>query len=175
MPLCGKLGILCGQIVLCGMYFPVGTHRTAASRCPGFDLRLPLVSLFAFPPDLPMTAGQYLCRGEITVSRWMPLAGQFRKNGGQIVLSRLCNFTGTDRAAGSAAGGVLMVLQKPLPFTRGPGRSGPHPPGWAAGGCPRCRSPSGPPPPWREWPPRTPAGCRCRYPAWRCACPFPSS
>ena len=104
VPLGGKPGILTGQIVFRGAYFPVGAHGTAAACHTGIDLCPPLMSALADPPGHLMTAGQYLCWSEITVSRWMPLAGQLRKERGQVVLSRLWHLACTDRAAGSAAG-----------------------------------------------------------------------
>lgn len=104
VPLDGKPGVLGSQIVFRRVYFPVGAHRTATANHAGFDLCPPLMAFFTNPPHHPVTAGEHLLRGEGAVFDGMPLAGQFWKERGQIVLSRLSHLTRADRAAGSAAG-----------------------------------------------------------------------
>lgn len=104
VPLDGKLRELGGKIVFRRAYFPVGAHRTATAYHAGFDLCPPLMAFFANSPHHPVTAGEHLLRGKIAIASGMPLAGQFRKARGQIVLTRLSHLTGADRAAGSAAG-----------------------------------------------------------------------
>ena len=104
MPLDSKLRVLGGKIVFRRMYFPVGAHRTATADRAGFDLCPPLMAFFTNPPHHPVAAGEHLLRGEGAVFGGMPLAGQFWKERGQIVLTRPSYLTGTDRAAGSAAG-----------------------------------------------------------------------
>ena len=104
VPLDGKLRALGGKIIFRWVYFPVGAHWTATANHARFDLCPPLMAFFANPPHHPVASGNYLLRGKITVASGMPLAGQFWKERGQIVLTRLSYLTGADRTAGSAAG-----------------------------------------------------------------------
>lgn len=121
VPLDGKLRILGGKIVFRWVYFPVDADRTAAANNAGFDLCPPLMAFFANPPHHPVTAGEHLLRGEGAVFGGMPLAGQFWKERGQIVLSRLSYLTSADRAAGTAAGsGMYRCLPAMAFFTLPP-------------------------------------------------------
>ena len=126
VPLGNKLRVLGGKIVFSGMYFPVGADRTAAADRAGFDLCPPLMTFFTDPPHHPVAAGEHLLRGEGAVFGGMPLVGQFWKERGQIVLSRLSYLTSADRAAGTAAGSgmyrrlpaVTLIASPPnLPLT----------------------------------------------------------
>lgn len=104
VPLGYKLRVLGGKIVFRRVYFPVGADRTATAGHAGFYLCPPLMVSFANPPHHPVATGEYLLRGKGAVFGGMPLAGQFWKERGQIVLSRLSYLTSADRAAGTAAG-----------------------------------------------------------------------
>lgn len=126
VPLGYKLRVLGGKIVFRRVYFPVGADRTATANNAGFDLCPPLMAFFANPPHHPVTAGEHLLRGEGAVFGGMPLVGQFWKERGQIVLSRLSHLTGADRATGSVAGSgmyrrlpaVTLIASPPnLPLT----------------------------------------------------------
>ena len=64
-----------------------------------------------------VTAGEHLLRGEGAVFDGMPLAGQFWKERGQIVLSRLSHLTRADRAAGSAAGSGIYRRLPAMAFS----------------------------------------------------------
>lgn len=121
VPLGYKLRILGGKIVFRWVYFPVGAHRTATANHAGFDLCPPLMAFFTNPPHHPVAAGEYLLRGKGAVFGGMPLAGQFWKERGQIVLSRLSYLTSAGRAATSAAGpGVDRSLPNVAFFTLPP-------------------------------------------------------
>ena len=121
VPLDGKLRVLGGKIVFRRVYFPVGADRTATAGHAGFYLCPPLMVSFANPPHHPVATGEYLLRGKGAVFGGMPLAGQFWKERGQIVLSRLSYLTSADRAAGTAAGsGMYRRLPAMALFTLPP-------------------------------------------------------
>lgn len=101
---------LAGQIIFTGNHLFPSAYGTAATTHTGFDLRLPRMTFFADPPDRSMTSGQNLSWSKTVISCWTPLICQFRKKGGQIVLSRLRNLTSSDRAAGSGIYRRLPVL-----------------------------------------------------------------
>ena len=104
VPLGGKLRILTGQIIFSRVYFPVGTHGTAAAGHSGFDARPPLMAFFTDPPDDPVTAREHLLWGKGSVAGGVPLTGQIGTAGGQICFPSQWYFPRADRTPGPADG-----------------------------------------------------------------------
>ena len=78
VPLRSQIGKTAGQIVYPWDHKADLADRTAAAVYPCLYLRLPLMALLAAPPHLPVAAGEYLARGERSVSGRVPLGGQLR-------------------------------------------------------------------------------------------------
>ena len=99
VPLGGQVGVEGGQAVFPRQDLPVGAHRTAAARDPGFDLRPPHMALFTLPPHCLVTAGQYILGPQAAVEGGVPLGGQVGEAGGQVAASRQRDLAGAHRAA----------------------------------------------------------------------------
>ena len=88
VPLGGQLGIPGGQVIELGQHLLSGAHRAAASASrPGADRGAPAVAMGAAPPDLFLCAGGHVPGGQGAVAVRVPLGGQLREEGGQVVLA----------------------------------------------------------------------------------------
>ena len=122
VPLGCQIGKPAGKVIFAGYHLSSGTDRAAAAAGgAGVDRRLPFVAALALPPHLPAGPRGDAFRREGAIFGGMPLAGQFWKERGQIVLSRLSYLTSADRAAGTAAGsGMYRCLPAMAFFTLPP-------------------------------------------------------
>lgn len=77
-------------------------YGTAASLTTGskIDYRLPRVPFCALPPDLPVRSRHEVTGRQISVLGGMPLGGQSRILGCQIIFANYCSFSGTERSVG---------------------------------------------------------------------------
>ena len=85
VPFPDQVGVLGGQVVVPGVNLPAGAVGAAGPFRPGLDDGAPLVALGALPPHPAVAAAQDLVRGEVPVPRGVPLLGQVRELGSQII------------------------------------------------------------------------------------------
>lgn len=88
MPLTRQIWVETGEIIVTGLHLLIGADRASSTIDAGFHLRPPLVPLLTAPPDHAVRAGQHLIGGEAAIFCWVPLAGDQRVLGGQIIFSR---------------------------------------------------------------------------------------
>ena len=113
IPLGGNIRILTLKIVFSRDDLFSGTYRAPSpSRSSGGHGCLPLVALFADPPDPPAGSRRHRIRGEASVPCGMPLTGQLRIAGRQIIFRCLDFPVCTYRAA--AAGYPGLDLRPPF-------------------------------------------------------------
>lgn len=134
VPLGGDLGHTGCQIVEAGQHLFAGAIRAAAALArPAGDPALVLVTEGTDPPDLPIGIGGDLLGRQAAILGGVPLGGNLREGGGQVVFAGLYLPAGTVGALGSAQspGGDGCLPAVPF-FTLPPDsarRAGQHIPG----------------------------------------------
>lgn len=100
MPLCGNFRELAGQIIFSRDNLATGTYRTATStQCPRIDRCLPRMPFVANPPDFASAAGSHIVCCTRSIFCGMPLCGNLRKFGCQIIFLRNHHTIGTNRTS----------------------------------------------------------------------------
>ena len=114
VPLLCQQRLPAGQVVEARQHlFPRTIGAAAAIDRPGRHRRLIVVAFFASPPDLAVSAGRHLLRGQVPVFHRVPLGCQIGKPAGKVIFAGYHLSSGTDRAA-AAAGGA--GVDRRLPF-----------------------------------------------------------
>ena len=121
VPLGGQVGVLGGQIVVPGADLPAGAVGAARPRRPGLDPGIPHMAVGTLPPHPAVAAPENLVRGEVPVLGGVPLLGQVREPGGQVVKPRSGALAGAVGAAALSPGpGVHCRLPHMALFTAPP-------------------------------------------------------
>lgn len=122
VPLGGYLGLRRGKVVKTGQHlFPRTVGTAAAVHGAGADSRLPLMPLFAAPPDLSMRPRRHIMWCERPVFGGVPLGGKVRPLRGKVILAGAGPLPSAHGAAGAYTGaGVdrrlpLMAVVTPPP------------------------------------------------------------
>ena len=120
MPLGGQGREGAGQVIFPGEHLFAGAHRAACPPNPGDHGGLPLVALGALPPHLPLGPGGDVAGAKGPVLLRVPLPGQLRVGGGQVILPRRQPAVGAHRAARALDPGIDIGLPNMVPVAAPP-------------------------------------------------------
>ena len=116
VPLSGQGWVLARQVIGADYYRSIAANGAAAAVDTGADGCLPFMSLFAPPPNLPLTPRQHAIRCQREVFNGMALLDQIGIPAGQIVVSGPYGPVRTVWAAGMAGGAVIYRYLPAMAF-----------------------------------------------------------